>query len=491
MFDLVIRGNRVVTPHGVGAWDVAVKDGVIAALAAHGSFGPDQAARVIDAGGGIVMPGGIDPHVHCAWYIPPHVPGGPAGRSEPPEVVSRAALWGGTTTLIDFAACKPDREGDESSSQSVRGAIEARDQDWAGRCFCDYAYHIMLRGSVPPATIAELAEAVEAGYPTVKIFTTDITPSRRGRMVRFGDIWEIFKVLSRAGGLGVIHSEDDDIVRHMYGKLFAENRVGFENMAEVHNALSEDLSFRRIIRLAENVEGMALYMMHVSAAAGVQAIAESRSRGFPIYGETLHQYLLYTSDDYRKPNGQIYHTYPSLKSKRDQQGLWDGLARGDLHCVGTDEVCCKLAVKLQGKRIDDTTGGNSGVEPRVAVIYTETVEKRGYTLEKFVDVVSANAARILGLYPRKGAIAVGSDADLTVLDTSLRRTVRAQDLHESDYTPWEGKEVGAWPALTVLRGKVMVGDGRFHGDLKDGQYLKRRIPEAIRTGSRGMSNAKG
>jgi dihydropyrimidinase len=114
------------------------------------------------------------------------------------------------------------------------------------------------------------------------------------------------------------------------------------------------------------------------------------------------------------------------------------------------------------------------------VIYTETVEKRGYSLEKFVDVVSTNAARILGLYPRKGAIAVGSDADLTVLVTSPRRTVRAQDPHESDHTPWEGKEVGASPALTVLRGKVMVADGRFHGGLK---YLKRRIPEAVRTGS--------
>jgi dihydropyrimidinase len=299
-------------------------------------------------------------------------------------------------------------------------------------------------------------------------------------MVGFGDLWEIFKVTARAGGLGVIHAEDNDIVMHMYEKLFAENRTGFEHMAEVHNTLSEDLSFRRVIRLAENVDGMAVYMMHVSAAAGVQAVAESRARGFPIYGETLHQYLVYTSDDYRRPNGQIYHTYPSLKSKRDQDRLWDGLARGDLHCVGTDEICCRLSVKVHGKRVDDTTGGNSGVEPRVAVMYTETVEKRGYSLEKFVDVVSTNAARILGLYPRKGAIAVGADADITILDTSERRTVRARDLHESDYTPWEGKEVGAWPVVTVLRGKVMVADGRFHGDLKDGRYLKRVIADEIR-----------
>ena len=478
MFDLLIRGERVVTPHGVGAWEIGVKDGVIAALGAPGTLG--QAGRVIDAGRGVVMPGGIDPHVHCAWLIPGHRPGDPPGQSGPPEQVSRAALWGGTTTMIDFAACKPDRAGDESSTQSIRDAIEARDQDWKGKCYCDYAYHVMLRGKVPPATIAEVKEAVQAGYATVKIFTTDITPSRAGRMVRFGEIWEIFKVLSRDGGLAVIHSEDDDIVRYMYEKLFRENRTGFEHLSEVHNALSEDLSFRRIIRLAENIEGMALYMMHVSAASGVQAIAESRARGYPIYGETLHQYLLYTDEDYRKPNGQIYHTYPSLKSKRDQQGLWDGLELGHLHCVGTDEVCCNLSVKVRGNRIDDTTGGNSGVEPRVAVIYTETVEKRGYPLEKFVDVVSTNAARILGLYPRKGVIALGSDADLVGLDTSKRRVVRAEELHETDYTPWEGKEVGAWPSVTVLRGKVMVADGKFHGDLKDGQYLKRTIPDSVR-----------
>ena len=380
MFDLLIRGERVVTPQGVGRWEIAVKDGVIAALAAPGTFPAAQAARVIDAGPAVVMPGGIDPHVHCAWYIPPMRPGDPPGTSGPPEQVSRAALFGGTTTLIDFAACKPDHAGDESSSQSVRDAIEARDQDWVGQCYCDYAYHVMLRGKVPPSTIAELKEAVQAGYATTKIFTTDITPSRAGRMIRFGEIWEIFKVLAREGGLAVIHAEDDDIVRHMYEKMFRENRTGFEHMAEVHNALSEDLSFRRIIRLAEHVEGMALYMMHVSAASGVEAIADSRARGYPVYGETLHQYLLYTSEDYKKPNGQIYHTYPSLKSKRDQQGLWDGLQNGHLHCVGTDEVCCNLSVKVRGSRIDDTTGGNAGVEPRVAVMYTETVEKRGWII---------------------------------------------------------------------------------------------------------------
>ena len=133
---------------------------------------------------------------------------------------------------------------------------------------------------------------------------------------------------------------------------------------------------------------------------------------------------------------------------------------------------------MHGKRIDDTTGGNAGVEPRLAVMYTETVVKRGYSLEKFVDLVSGNAARIMGLYPRKGAIAVGSDADIVVLDPSCAAGAR-EDLHETDYSPWEGYEVGGWPETTILRGKVMVADGKFHGDLKDGRYLKRKISPEI------------
>ena len=240
-------------------------------------------------------------------------------------------------------------------------------------------------------------------------------------MIDFGDIWEAFQVLAKEGGLGVIHAEDNDIVMHMYAKLIREGRVGFEHLAEVHNQLSEDLSFRRILRLAESVPGTALYMMHVSAGTGVAAIAEARRKGLPIYGETLHQYLLYSANDYKRPNGQIYHTYPSLKSEEDQKALWHGTASDAIHCIATDELCCTLKDKTLGNRIDDTTGGNSGVEPRLGVMYTEMVVRRGYSLSQYVDLVSTNAAKIMGLYPRKGAIAVGSDADIAILDPGPAR----------------------------------------------------------------------
>ena len=273
-----------------------------------------------------------------------------------------------------------------------------------------------------------------------------------------------------AGGIAAIHAEDNDIVMHMYEKLMREQRTGFE-----------DLSFNRVIRLAANVEGAALYMMHTSAATGVRAIATARANGVPIYGETLHQYLMYNSSDYKKPNGQIYHTYPSLKFPEDQAALWEATNHGAIQTVATDEICCPLRIKLQGRRIDDTTGGNAGVEPRVSLIYTETVEKRGYSLADFVGLVSTNAAKIMGLYPRKGALAVGSDADIVLLDPRQRHIVRAAAMHEADYSPWEGRDLAAWPSLTMLRGKIVVENGAFLGDLKDGQFLPRKVPDEIRS----------
>ncbi len=471
MFDLILRNGTVVTPHGTSRQDVAISGEAISAITSPDAIDNTQTKRSIDVNGKIVMPGGIDPHVHCKWIMP--MPDGTFGFTEGPEIVSRAALYGGTTTLIDFAARLEDIPFSE--------VIEKRDHDWVGNCYCDYSYHLMLLGDVEPPVLSELEGLIGDGYPTIKIFTTNITPSRSGRMVHFGDIWEVFKVITRAGGLGVIHAEDNDLVMHMYEKLIREGRVSFHNLAEVHSALSEDLSFRRVIRLAE-AENTPLYMMHVSAGTGVRAIREARAKGQAIYGETLHQYMLFTSEDYKRPNGQIYHTYPSLKSPEDQAELWAGTLDGSINAVATDELCCTLQLKTVGNRIDDTTGGNAGVEPRLGVMYQEMVTERGYSLEQFVDLCSSNAAKIMGLYPRKGAIAAGSDADIAVLDPTIKRKVRLEDLHESDYSPWEGHEITAWPVMTILRGKIMVENGVFMGDPKDGKYLKRAIPKSITMG---------
>ena len=251
MFDSVVSGGTVILPTGPEPADIGVNGEHIAAIGAPGSLTAIGAGRTVDASGQIVIPGGIDPHVHCNWPMP--MPGVTQPTlTEPASTVSRAALHGGTTTTIDFAPV----EGGETIQQ----AIERRHRQWAGACYGDYAFHTMLLGKIAPERLGELVEAVQAGHASVKMFTTDITPSRRGRMVDFGDIWEVLKVLAQAGGIAAIHAEDNDIVMHMYEKLTREDRTGFENMAEVHNTLSEDLSFNRVIRLAANIEGAALYI---------------------------------------------------------------------------------------------------------------------------------------------------------------------------------------------------------------------------------------
>src|SRR3954453_1270704 len=467
MLDLVVRSDRVVTPHGVGAYDVAIQGERIVAVAAPGTLTGDV-TRTIDATGKFVVPGGIDPHTHCHWPVP--FPGTPGSLSAGPEQVSRAALFGGTTTLIDFAAWE--------AGETLQQTIERRDLDWGGQCYTDYAFHVMLIGAPPPEVLDQIPETIQAGFPSFKMFTTDITPSRRGRRVVYGHIWEVLQRLAKGDGLAAIHAEDDDIVMYLYEKLAREGRTGFENLAEVHNTLSEDLSFRRIIRLAELV-GAALYMVHVSAASGVQAVQEARGRGVPIYGETLHQYANHTSADYRLPNGQMFHTYPSIKGEEDQRALWAGMANGTISTVATDEVCTTLAVKTQGNKIDDTTGGNTGVEPRMAIVYTQGVVRRGFSLERFVNLTSANAAKILGLYPQKGAIASGSDADIAIIDPTVRKTLRQADLHESDYSPWDGWEIAGWPTMTIQHGKVVVENGQLTAEPTGGRRLRRSISEAV------------
>jgi dihydropyrimidinase len=470
MLDLLVHGGQVVTPSGVGIWDIGIQADRIVGIAAAGVL--PEAAQVIDASGRLVVPGGIDPHIHARWPIP-SPGGGPPMLSGDPIQVSRAALFGGTTTLIDFAAW--------SVGETLQQTIERREQDWHSQCYTDYAYHVMLMGTIPPQVLDQIPEVIQAGFPSIKLFTTDITPSRRGRRVGMGDMWEVFQQTARHGGVVAVHAEDDDLVMHMYQRLTRERRTSFHNMAEVHSTVSEDLAFRRVLRLAEHVEGAAVYMVHVSAAEGVQAIAEARGKGLPVYGETLHHYASFTSEDYKRPQGQIYHTYPSLKGRTDCLALWDGMTRGTIGSVATDGICTPLQVKLQGDRIDDVTGGNAGVEPRLGIMYTECMA-RGLSLERFVDLTSANAARIFGLYPRKGAIVVGGDADITLLDAPIDRILTREDLHETDYSPWEGWHITGWPVTTILRGKIAVDRGELLVDPSYGRRITRSVSPAILNG---------
>jgi dihydropyrimidinase len=462
--DCVIVGGQVVTPSGAQWLDVRVRDEKIIALYPSGTATFDG-LEVIDAAGTIVVPGGIDPHVHSAWEMPRA--DGSVIYSAGPDHVSRAALCGGTTTWIDFVKCRP--------GETLESAIEAREALWRNSCYSDYSFHLLLDGGVSQRTLDELPDAIAEGFPSVKMFTTDITPSRKGRKLGFGDIWEVLHVLAKHNGIAAIHAEDDDMVMHMYDRAAGRADTHFTNMSKIHSSVSEDIAFRRTIGLSEHIEGAALYMMHVSSEQGVDAIEDSRSRGFPVYGETLHQYALFSEEMYEQPDGQIYHTYPSLKGGRDMRRLWSGMRTGSIGTIATDGICTPLNVKVEGSRVDDVTGGNVGVEPRMAIMYSEAVVARGYSLEEFVNLTSANAARIMGLYPQKGAIAVGSDADLVLLDPAVRKRIAVSELHESDYSPWENWEVFCWPSITMLRGEIVYKDGQFREPSTRGRRVHRRI----------------
>jgi dihydropyrimidinase len=222
-----------------------------------------------------------------------------------------------------------------------------------------------------------------------------------------------------------------------------------------------------------------VYFVHTSAREGVDVIRHARARGQAVYGETLHPYLCHTADEYANPGGFRYHTYPSVKLREDQDALWGGLLYDTLSTVATDEFPTTLDIKLMGNTIEDVTGGNLGAEARMGIVYSEGVSKRGMSLRQFVDVTSTNAARILGLYPRKGVLAVGSDADIVLIDTNQRRRLSMADFHVADYSPWEGWEITGWPTTTILRGRPITRDGKLLGGPGYGELVRRKIDASV------------
>ena len=468
MLDLIIRNGQVVTPWGVGDWDVAVQGEKIVAVAAANTLTEDV-GRVIDATGKVVIPGGIEPHAHIDAPIM-----GPGNlRTAPPEQVSRAALFGGTTTLMDFAIQYPGID--------IAAAIKERTDVWQGNSYADYAHHLMLLGEIAPPILESLHEHIEDGFASVKIFTTNIRPPEmtgEPRMVGMGHLHDLMEQIQKNDAMLLVHSEDDDMVQHMYQKLAREERTEWWNMPLVHSNESEDVSFRRVIRVAEWT-GSPIYFVHVSAHEGINAIGEARGKGMPVYGETLHNYCCFNADNYKEENGMKYHTYPSLKSEEDRKALWQGIAQRGLHTMATDEYCTSWELKIQGKTVRDVTGGHNGAETRVGVTYSEGVSRLGMSLARFVDVTSANAAKIMGLYPRKGAIAPGSDADIVLIDPSIQRPLTMDDFHITDYSIWEGFQAAGWPVMTILRGKVAVENGEFKASLGDGQFLRRKIDPEV------------
>ena len=460
-FDLVVQGGTVVTPTSVEQLDVGVRDGKIAALGAPGSLAAQGARQTVAADGCLVIPGGIDPHVHYDM-------GFAAVRSEDRKY-SVAPAWGGTTTVIDQVF----HEGDVSLVQTV----EERKASAAGLMAVDYSFHALLSANPSFEVIDEIGEVIRGGIPTIKTLTT------YGWMSDDGHIWGVYNEVAKHGGLAIAHAEDDAIANWLLKKALREGRTHGAYVVETRGPLVEEAAVRRLALLAER-SGAPLYFFHVGAGSAAQAIAEYRRRGVPIYGESLITYLSFTADKLwdDEHRGLLWNNYPVIKHQADQDRLWSALAADELQVVSSDHFCTTAETRYEhmGTRVDNLQAGQAAVEMRLPVLYSRGVAEGRIGLRRFVELVSTNAAKIMGLYPQKGALQVGSDADITVIDPSGSWQVRWQEHHMvADYNCWEGEELKGRVKATVLRGTPLVLDGSWVGPTTAGSFLARTLDPRV------------
>jgi dihydropyrimidinase len=461
MYDLLVRGGTVVSPTAAAPLDVAVEGERIAAIDRPGALG-SEAKKVIDATGCIVVPGGVDPHVHHSLGF------GPV-RAEPQEY-SPAAAFGGTTTIIDFAFWE--------GPTTLHETVAAKKEEAKGRMAVDYGLHAALGGNPPFEVLEEIGDVIRDGIPTIKTLTTYGWMSDDGH--RFGIMSEV----AEHGGLSVVHAEDDAIANWLTAKYLREGKTHGAYIVETRGPLVEEAAVRRCMLLAERT-GSPLYVLHVAAGTAAAAIAEGRARGLPVYGETILAYLSFTAealwDDENR--GLLWNNYPVIKYQEDQDLLWEAVADDRLQVVSSDHFTTTVADRYEkmGATVDSLQAGQAATEMRVPVLFHRGVQEGRISLNRFVELISTNPAKIMGLYPRKGVIAVGSDADIAVIDPARTWTVRWQDHHMSaDYNCWEGWELKGKVLTTILRGSVLVENEQWVGSKTGGQYLARTLlPEVV------------
>ena len=479
-YDTVIRDGALITPEGAIQADLGIAGEFIAAIG-QGLEG----ARTLDAAGKLVIPGAIDPHVHL------EMPAGPVRSSDDWVTGTIAAACGGTTTVIDFVETEIPGRGPEPSRSAfqLREALAARRAQADGRAVVDYGLNMTLLDA-EPATGAEIPGIISAGCPSFKTYMTYSFKLTDEVLVA------AMAAVGKAGGMVMVHAENDAGIAYMRQQLVAAGHTEPRYHPVSRPAGMEVEAIERALALAE-VAGCPIYIVHISTARGAAAVAAARGRGQAAYGETCPQYLLLTEEEYWRPGfeGAKFVCSPPLRTAGDNVALWEYLDADDLQTVGTDHCPfffeAKNSPETGGKDLGCAggayppftriPGGMPGIESRLSLLYSFGVREGRLSLERWVDACSSDPARIFGLYPRKGALAIGSDADIVIFDPERAVTISRQDggddairLHEHcDYTPYEGFRVHGWPELTMLRGRVIAEGGRFIGGAGGGQFLAR------------------
>jgi len=452
--DLVVRGGTVVTAGGGSAeCDLGVRDGRISQIG-----GSPRGRRELDAAGALVLPGGLDMHVHLS-SPPPAEPGEPAWVDDFGSG-SAAAIAGGVTTIgnMTFPAA-----GDSLAESLDRDLAAAK--ALAG---VDYVLHPVLTSPSAEA-LAELPRLAAAGHTSLKLFMVgEEFEARADGMI------EAVRVAGQHGMLTLLHCEDGALVRFAGQQLLRAGRGGLADWAASRPVPAERAAVDRAVAICE-ATGSPVYVVHLSSQAALDAARRGRSRGLPVFVEIRPLYLYLTSAALTEPQGAKYIGAPPLRADADVEALWAGLADGSVDTLGSDHAPWLLADKLDPAQ--DVTTARQGVadlETMLPMLFSAGVRAGRIPLSRFVSLTSTNPARLFGLYPRKGTIAVGSDADLLVLDPGVRRTVDGRSMRSrAGYSVYDGREVCGWPRYTVSRGAVVLEDGQVLARPGRGQWLPR------------------
>ncbi len=470
-FDLIIRNGTVATASDVARCDVGIRDGKVVALADT----LDGGAEVIDAGGKLVLPGGIDSHCHIAQR-------GGMGVESADDFLSGSvsAACGGTTTIIPFAA--------QARGQSLRAVVSDYHAKAEGKAVIDYAFHLIISDPTEQVLGQELPGLIRDGYTSFKIYMTYDQVKLDDRQVL-----DVLATARREGAMVMVHAENHDIIAWLSERLIEAGHAAPKFHGVAHAAPAEREATHRAITLAEIVD-LPLLIVHVSARQAIDQIRQAQARGLKVYGETCPQYLFLTADDLDRPGfeGAKYVCSPPPREAANQEFVWHGLENGTFQVFSSDHAPYRFddskGKKAHGENapFDRVPNGVPGIEVRLPMLFSEGVRTGRITINQFVALAATNAARIYGLYPRKGTIAVGSDADIAIWDPERPVTITHGMLHDAvDYTPYEGRKIHGWPVVTLSRGEVVWRDGKVEGEPGRGRFLPCELPQPARP--RGVS----
>ncbi len=452
---ILITHGTIVTATDMYAGDVFVDGERIAAI---GTSLPMTADRVIDATGKLVLPGGIDVHTHL------DMPFGGTTSADDFESGTIAAAFGGTTSIVDFAI--------QYRGQTLHHAWETWMKKAEGKAAIDYGFHMIVT-DLNAQIEGEMDALVRQGVTSFKLFMA--YPG-----VFMLDDASIFRALLRTGKNGgtiCMHAENGGVIDVLVKRALAEGKTAPKYHALTRPVRAEAEATHRAIALAEMAD-VPIYIVHLSAAEALEMVVEARDRGLPAFAETCPQYLFLSYDNYEEPGfeGAKYVMSPPLRPKETQDRLWRGLAFDDLQAISTDHCpfCMKEQKVLGEGDFSKIPNGAPGIETRMSLVYDGGVRAGRISINRFVELTSTAPAKLFGLFPRKGTVAPGSDADLVIFDPERAVTLSARTLHmKVDYNPYEGRRVTGATDTVLSRGRVIIDDGRFVGRAGGGSFIKR------------------